>query len=62
MATFRYKVQRTVQVKQFEPVIIEAELTAEVKSDAAREAIAIKVEDFVEEHIKKVVAEHRKIK
>lgn len=52
MATFRYKVVKTIQVRQFEPLTIEAEYTADgVNSVASREKLAAAVEEFVAKHI-----------
>lgn len=57
---FRYKVSKTVQVKQFEPLVIEAEYsTDKVVSTANWDKVAAKVEAFVKDRIDRQVYEYR---
>lgn len=50
--TFRYKVSKTLQVKQFEPLTIEAEFTSEeAKTTEDWEELAQKVETFVRKRL-----------
>lgn len=52
--TFRYKVSKTLQVKQFEPLTIEAEFTSEeAKTDEEMAELAEKVETFVRKRLAK---------
>lgn len=49
---FRYKVSKTLQVKQFEPLIVEAEFTSEKAEDVKDwEELAEKVETFVRKRL-----------
>lgn len=51
---FRYKVSKTLQVKQFEPITVEAEYTSEeAKTDEEMEELANKVETFVRKRLVK---------
>lgn len=53
---FRYKVSKTLQVKQFEPLTVEAEYTSEeAKTNEEMEELANKVETFVRKRIVKEV-------
>lgn len=52
--SFHYKVSKTLQVKQFEPLTVEAEYTSEeVKTDEEMEELANKVETFVRKRLVK---------
>ena len=50
--TFRYKVSKTLQTKQYEPLTVEAEFTSEeAKTAEDWEELAQKVENFVRKRL-----------
>lgn len=60
--TFRYKVTKMVQVKQFEPLTIEAEYATEkALSEEGWKKVANRVESFVLERLKEQVATYKNI-
>lgn len=57
---FRYKVSKTVQVKQFEPLVIEAEYSTDKNLTVeAWNKVADRVEDFVVERLKEQIANYK---
>ena len=59
---FRYKVTKTVQIRQFEPLVIEAEYQSEnATSQESWQKIADRVEKFVLAQLKKQVNTYKKL-
>lgn len=59
---FRYKVTKTVQIKQFEPLTIEAEYATEkALSEEGWKKVANRVESFVLDRLKEQVAVYKNL-
>lgn len=59
---FRYKVTKTVQIRQFEPLIVEAEYQSEkATSEESWQKIADRVEKFVLAQLKQQVRVYKKL-
>lgn len=59
---FRFKVTKTVQIRQFEPLVIEAEYQSEkAVSEESWQKIADRVEKFVLAQLKQQVRTYKKL-